>query len=237
MNSDKRKEDQMKPPLRQCSLSSLSRPNISNLLQSPLTHSFEKLELKTPSPLKPALIQKSPSLGSKITTQFSQSGSISLPTSTPKNVTRRRKRYPVTPTFRQQQDDDLTLVLKQLIISLKTFFRLTEPSIIILNDQSTMEIDQSVQFIEEIQRSSANPKQPKTTSGVEICELVVTAPVDNVTELPIQDNELAVVTPINTQSSLLSAASRSLSAATTTTDETSRNSSTEEFVMPSIRID
>jgi hypothetical protein len=100
LNSNKRREYQAKS---------------MEIFQSPLTHSFEKLELKAPpSPTRNPL-QKSKSVGSKITTQFSSTGSISLPFVTPQAVTKRRKRYPVTPTFRYEQDEELGWEITVLI--------------------------------------------------------------------------------------------------------------------------
>jgi hypothetical protein len=101
-----------------------------------------------------------------------------------------------------------------------------------------MDVDDSVQFLEEIPGpTTRSNKQPKMTgNAVEICEVVITSPINNNTELPLTNPDFSLAS-INTQTSLLSAASRSLSAATTTTDETSRTSSTEEFTIQTIRID
>ncbi|KAI6183249.1 Cysteine/serine-rich nuclear protein 3-like protein [Aphelenchoides bicaudatus] len=207
------------------SLSSLPLPNSRRPqpVNIPLTSSFEKLELKTPSSSKPArkLLDKSPSL-SKITTQFSSSGSISIPFRTPPHVTRRQvrpRRYPVTPTFRQGKSagDEPSIVID-------------EPSVITLNDstltQSVMEIDDSIQILSPAIRSSTRKFKARPNS---VCEVVITKPTTDLFSIDQQNSEdlQTIVDGIIPQKSLLSAESRSLSA--TTTEETSRTNSTEEF--------
>jgi hypothetical protein len=86
-----------------------------------------------------------------------------------------------------------------------------------------MEMNDSVQIIGEVHPAvspTRSNKQARMTN-VEICEVIITSP-DVLTTSP-QTNVFT------TQPSLLSADSRSLSAATSTTEETSRTNSTEDF--------
>lgn len=208
LKSESRRQPGATPPL--------SSP-LSELTTRSFTRSFEKLELKTPPPINRRPIMKSASV-SAITTQFSTSSPISLPSrkppfQTPPNVTRRRqrKRYPVTPTFRQEQDAD------------------DEPSIIIIDSPGRMEIDDSIQILPVDRPTTRSAKQLKT----EVCEVVITSPpprhnnsdLFSIHQGQCSSEELVVD---DVQKSLLSV-SRSLSAATTTTDETSRTNSTEDF--------
>jgi hypothetical protein len=91
-----------------------------------------------------------------------------------------------------------------------------------------MEIDDSIQILSSPRPFTRSIKQ------AEVCEVVVTSPTKPATDLfaihqqQSSEDLQTVVERIVPQNSLLSAESRSLSAATTTTDE-SRTNSTEEF--------
>lgn len=116
-------------------------------------------------------------------------------------------------------------------ISLPNFsIVIDEPSVITLNDstltQSVMEIDDSIQILSPAVRSSTRKFKARPNS---VCEVVITKPTTDLFSIDQQNSEdlQTIVDGIIPQKSLLSAESRSLSA--TTTEETSRTNSTEEF--------
>lgn len=100
------------------------------------------------------------------------------------------------------------------------------PSIIELDSTINIpntEMDESVQIIGEVNSvAPTRPNKQARMTNVEICEVIITSP-EVLTTSPLTN-------ALTTQSSFLSADSRSLSAATSTTEETSRTNSTEDFI-------